>query len=32
VFAWVRPPQIIRTQGSFNSVLDFVFVAGAARQ
>jgi endonuclease/exonuclease/phosphatase family metal-dependent hydrolase len=32
VFTWVRPPQLIRTQCSFDSVLDFVFVAGAARQ
>ena len=32
VLTWVRPPQLIRTQCSFNSVLDFVFVAGAARQ
>jgi hypothetical protein len=32
VFAWVRPAQLIRTQCSFDSVLDFVFVAGAARQ
>jgi hypothetical protein len=32
VFAWVRPPQLIRTQCSFDSILDFVFVAGAARQ
>lgn len=32
VFTWIRPPQLIRTQCSFNSVLDFVFVAGAARQ
>jgi hypothetical protein len=32
VLMWIRPPQLIRTQCSFNSVLDFVFVAGAARQ
>ena len=32
VLTWIRPPQLIRTQCSFNSVLDFVFVAGAARQ
>jgi hypothetical protein len=32
VFAWVRPPHLIRTQCSFNSVLDFVFVAGAAQR
>jgi endonuclease/exonuclease/phosphatase family metal-dependent hydrolase len=30
-FAWVRPPHLIRTQCSFDSVLDFVFVAGAAQ-
>jgi hypothetical protein len=32
VFTWVRPPQFIRTPCLFNSVLDFVFVAGVARQ
>jgi hypothetical protein len=32
VLTWVRPPQLIRTQCSFDSVLDFVFVAGAAQQ
>jgi hypothetical protein len=32
VFLWIRPPQLIRTQCSFNSVLDFVFVAGDARR
>jgi endonuclease/exonuclease/phosphatase family metal-dependent hydrolase len=32
VFAWVRPPQLVRTQCSFDSVLDFVFVAGAAQR
>jgi len=32
VFTWIRPPSLIRTQCSFNSVLDFVFVTGAARQ
>jgi hypothetical protein len=32
VFAWVRPPQLIRTQCSFDGVLDFVFVAGAAQR
>jgi hypothetical protein len=30
--SWVRPPQLIRTHCSFDSVLDFVFVAGAARR
>jgi hypothetical protein len=30
VFAWGRPPLLIRTQCSFDSVLDFVFVAGVA--
>ncbi len=29
VFSWVRPGSLVRTQdSSFNSVLDFVFVAG----
>ena len=29
VFSWVRPGRLVRTQdNSFNSVLDFVFVAG----
>ncbi len=29
VFSWVRPDTLVRTQdSSFNSVLDFVFVAG----
>ena len=29
VFSWVRPGNLVRTQdSSFNSVLDFVFVAG----
>jgi hypothetical protein len=32
VLTWIRPPQLIRTQCSFNSVLDFVLVTGAARQ
>jgi hypothetical protein len=32
VFTWVRPLQLIRTQCSFDSVLDFVFVAGDARR
>ena len=32
VFTWVRPPQLIRTQCSFDSVLDFVLVAGDARR
>ena len=33
VFTWVRPETLIRTQCSDqNSVLDFVFVAGPARQ
>lgn len=33
VFRWVRPATLIKTQCSnqFNSVLDFVFVAGAAK-
>jgi endonuclease/exonuclease/phosphatase family metal-dependent hydrolase len=31
VFVWVRPERLIKTQSSnFNSVLDFVFVAGTA--
>jgi endonuclease/exonuclease/phosphatase family metal-dependent hydrolase len=32
VLTWIRPPQLIRTQCSFNNVPDFVFVAGSARQ
>jgi hypothetical protein len=32
VFAWVRPPQLIRAQWSFDGLLDFVFVAGAAQR
>lgn len=31
VFRWVRPPTLVRTQCSYNSVLDFVFTAGAAQ-
>jgi endonuclease/exonuclease/phosphatase family metal-dependent hydrolase len=33
VFVWVRPPALVATQCSrqFNSVLDFVFAAGAAK-
>jgi hypothetical protein len=32
IFTWVRPPQLIRTQCSFNSMLDFIFVAGEAQR
>jgi endonuclease/exonuclease/phosphatase family metal-dependent hydrolase len=32
IFAWIRPPHLIGTQYSFNSVLDFVFVAGEAQR
>ena len=31
VFTWVRPPQLIRAQCSFDGGLDFVFVAGDAK-
>jgi hypothetical protein len=31
IFTWIRPPRLIRTPCSFNSVLDFVFVTGDAR-
>ncbi|MCI0641731.1 MAG: hypothetical protein L0Y72_23350 [Gemmataceae bacterium] len=32
VFRWVRPPNLVKTQDSaHNSVLDFVFVVGAAK-
>jgi endonuclease/exonuclease/phosphatase family metal-dependent hydrolase len=30
IFVWVRPTRLLRTQCSFDSVLDFVFIAGAA--
>ena len=32
IFTWIRPPRLIRTQCSFNSVLDVVFVTGDARR
>lgn len=33
VFEWVRPEPLIKTQdSSHNSVLDFIFVSGAAKQ
>jgi len=33
VFVWVRPPKLVRTQcSSFDSVLDFFFVSGEAKQ
>jgi endonuclease/exonuclease/phosphatase (EEP) superfamily protein YafD len=32
VFVLVRPPHLIKTECAFDSVLDFVFVAGAARR
>jgi endonuclease/exonuclease/phosphatase family metal-dependent hydrolase len=31
VFRWVRPPTLVRSQCSFNSVLDFVFTTGVAQ-
>lgn len=31
VFKWARPRDLVRTQCSYNSVLDFVFVSGEAR-
>ncbi len=31
VFRWVRPAALVRTQASFNSVLDFVFAANGAK-
>lgn len=32
VFVWVRPARLLRTQCGFDSVLDFVFVAGVAQR
>jgi endonuclease/exonuclease/phosphatase family metal-dependent hydrolase len=32
VFVWARPATLVRTQCSYNSVLDFVFVSGEAKR
>jgi endonuclease/exonuclease/phosphatase family metal-dependent hydrolase len=32
IFVWIRPQRLIKTQCSFESVLDFTFVAGDAKR